>query len=55
MTMKFIKVVQTNSNERLFFIQCVMDQYEDSNATIRARHPKLFKNNSYIFDANKDL
>ncbi len=26
-----------------FFIQCVMDEYEESNATIRARHPKLFK------------
>jgi hypothetical protein len=23
--MRFIKVVQTNSNERLLFIQCVMD------------------------------
>jgi hypothetical protein len=34
MTMRFIKVVQTNSNVRPFFIQCVMDQYEESNATI---------------------
>jgi hypothetical protein len=34
MIMRFIKVVQTNSNERLFFGQCVMDQYEMSNATI---------------------
>ncbi len=33
-TMRFIKVVQTNSNEGLFFVQCVMDQYEESNATI---------------------
>ncbi len=31
-----------------------MDQYEESN-TIQARHPKLFKNDAYIFDANKDL
>ncbi len=26
------------------FFQCVMNQYEESNATIQARHPKLFKN-----------
>jgi hypothetical protein len=52
--MKFIKVVLTNSNERSFFIQCVMDQYEESNATIQARHPKLFKNDTYIFDASKE-
>jgi hypothetical protein len=29
-----------------------MDQYEESNATIRGRHPKLFKNDTYIFDAS---
>jgi hypothetical protein len=34
MTMRYIKVVETNSNERLFFVQRVMDQYEESNATI---------------------
>jgi hypothetical protein len=55
MTMKFIKIVQTNSNERSFFIQCVMYQYEESNTTIQARHPKLFKNDTYIFDASKEL
>jgi hypothetical protein len=32
-----------------------MDQYEKSNATIQARHPKLFKNDTYIFDASKKL
>ncbi len=55
MTLKFIKVIWTNSNERLFFIKCVMDQYEESNATIWARHPKLFKNDTFIFDASKEL
>jgi hypothetical protein len=55
MAMRHIKVVQTNSNERAFVIQCVMDQYEKSNATIQARHPKLFKNDTYIFDASKEL
>jgi hypothetical protein len=42
-TMRNVKVVQTNSNERLLFIQCETDQYKESNATIQARHPKLFK------------
>jgi hypothetical protein len=32
-----------------------MYQYEESNATIQARHPKLFKNDTYIFDASKEL
>ncbi len=30
------------------------DKYEESNATIQARHPK-FKNDTYIFDASKEL
>jgi hypothetical protein len=55
MTMRYIKVVQTNSNERLFFVQCVMDEYEESNATIQARHPKLLKDDTYIFDVSKEL
>jgi hypothetical protein len=38
-----------------FFIQCVMDEYEESNATIQARHPKLFKEDAYKFEASKDL
>jgi hypothetical protein len=38
-----------------FFIQCVIDQYEESNASIQARHPKLFKNDTYIFDESKEL
>jgi hypothetical protein len=50
MTIRHIKLVQTNSNEK-----CVMVQYEESNATIQARHPKLFKNDVYIFDASKEL
>jgi hypothetical protein len=33
----------------------MMDQYEESNATIGGRHPKLFKNDTYIFDASKEL
>ncbi len=32
-----------------------MDEYEESNATIRARHPKLFKDDTYKFEASKDL
>ncbi len=32
-----------------------MDEYEESNATIRARHPKLFKDDNYKFEASKEL
>ncbi len=38
-----------------FFIQCVVDEYEESNATIQARHPKLFKEDTYKFETSKDL
>ena len=55
MTMRHIKAVCSKSNERKFVIQCVMDAYEESNATIRARHPKLFKEDTYKFEASKDL
>jgi hypothetical protein len=55
MTMRYIKVAQTNSNEKSFFVQCVMDEYEESNATIQARRQKLFKDDTYIFDASKEL
>ena len=34
MTMKHIKAVCSKPKERIFFIQCVMDEYEESNATI---------------------
>jgi hypothetical protein len=53
--MRNIKIVGTNSNERAFFIQCVMNEYEESNATIQARHPKLFKDDTYKFEASKAL
>jgi hypothetical protein len=48
-------VVCSKSNERKFFIQCVTDEYEESNATIQARDPKLFKEDTYEFEASKDL
>ncbi len=32
-----------------------MDEYEGSNATIQTRHPKLFKYDTYKFEASKDL
>jgi hypothetical protein len=41
--------------KRNFLIQCVMDEYEESNATIRARHSKLFKDDTYEFEASKEL
>jgi hypothetical protein len=55
MTMRNINAVCSKSNERKFFIQCVTDEYEESNATIQARHPKLFKDDIYEFEASKDL
>jgi hypothetical protein len=53
--MRYIKLIQKKSNERSYVIQCVMDQYEESNATIQARHPKLFKDDTYSFEASKEL
>jgi hypothetical protein len=32
-----------------------MDEYEESNATIQTRHLKLFKDDTYEFEASKDL
>ncbi len=46
---------RSKSNERKFVIQCVMDEYEESNSNIRARHPKLFKDDTYEFEASQDL
>jgi hypothetical protein len=53
--MRNIKAICSKSNERKFFIQHVMDEYEESNATIQARHWKLFKDDTYKFKASKDL
>jgi hypothetical protein len=50
-----IKAVCSKSNGRKFVIQCVMDEYEESNATIRARHPKLIKDDTYEFETSKEL
>jgi hypothetical protein len=55
MTMRHIKAVCSKSNERKFVIQCMKDVYEESNSTIRARHSKLFKDDTYEFGASKDL
>jgi hypothetical protein len=32
-----------------------MNKYEECNATIRARHPKLFKDDTSKFEASKEL
>ncbi len=55
MAMRYIKAVCSKSNEWKFVIQCVMDEYEESNSTIQARHPKLFKDDTYEFEASKKL
>jgi hypothetical protein len=55
MTMKNNKAVCSKSNERSFVIQCVMNEYEESNDTSQERHPKLFKDDTYEFEASKEL
>jgi hypothetical protein len=55
MTLRNIKAACSKSNERSFVIQCVMNEYEESNATIWARHSKLFKDDTYKFEASKEL
>jgi hypothetical protein len=55
MTMRHFKAVCSKSNERKFVIQCVMDEYKESNATIRSRHQKLFKDYTYKFEASMEL
>jgi hypothetical protein len=55
MTIRHNKDICSKSNERKFVIQCVMDEYEESNAAIRARHQKLFKDDTYKFEASKEL
>jgi hypothetical protein len=52
--MRNIKAVCSKLNERKFVIQCVIDEYEESNATIQASHPKLFKDDTYKVDASKE-
>jgi hypothetical protein len=32
-----------------------VDEYEESNAAIQARHPKLLKDDTYEFEATKEL
>jgi hypothetical protein len=55
MTLRLIKVVQTNSNRRLFSIQCNTEPFEKENDTIQARHPKIFKNSTYRFCPHNEL
>jgi hypothetical protein len=55
MTMRYIEAVCSKSNERKFVIRCVMDEYEESNATIQARLLKQFKDDTYEFEASKEL
>jgi hypothetical protein len=52
--MRHIKAFCSKPNERKFVIQCVMNEYEESNATIQVRHPKLFKYDTYDFEASKE-
>jgi hypothetical protein len=55
MTMRHIKAVCSKWNERNFYIQGVINEYQERNVTIWARHPKLFKEDTYEFEASKEL
>ncbi len=55
MTMRHIKAVCSKSNKRKFVIQCEMDEYKESNAPIQAMHPKLFKDDTYKYEASNEL
>jgi hypothetical protein len=50
-----LKLFAQNQMKGNLLIQCVMDEYEENNATIQARHPKLFKDDIYKFEASKKL
>ncbi len=42
-------------NEKIFFIECFMANYDEKNEAIQKRHSKLFKNDKYSFCPSDDL
>ena len=41
--------------ERRFEIKCNVEKYEPNNATLRNRHPAIFRNEEYIFVPSNDM
>ncbi len=53
-TMREIKVEKI-SNEYKFSIKCLLENFQANNSTLRARHQKMFKKDSYEFEPIKEL
>ena len=53
-TMREIKVEKI-SNEYKFSIKCLLENFQANNSTLRARHWKMFKKDTYEFEPIKEL
>ncbi len=53
-TMREIKVEKI-SNEYKFSIKCLLENFQAKNSTLRARHWKMFKKDTYEFEPIKEL
>ncbi len=52
--MRQIKVEKIE-NEYKFSIICLLENYQANNSTLRARHQKMFKKDTYEFEPIKEL
>ncbi len=53
-TMREIKVEKI-SNEYKFSIKCLLENFQANNSTLRARHQKMLKKDTYEFEPIKEL
>ena len=53
-TIQEIKVEKI-SNEYKFSIKCLLEKFQVNNSTLRARHQKMFKKDTYEFEPIKEL
>ncbi len=47
--------VEKISNEYKFSIKCLLANFQANNSTLRARHQKMFKKDTYEFEPIKEL
>ncbi len=47
--------VEKISNEYKFSIKCLLENFQANNSTLRARHWKMFKKDTYEFEPIKEL
>jgi hypothetical protein len=47
--------VEKITNEYKFSIKCVLQNFQANNSTLRARHQKMFKKDTYEFEPIKEL